>query len=259
MLKYFDTQKLSKLGNMVSMEHNKIIILDDDFRLRELLKRFLADHEYQVTSIANSAALDRVLSDSHFDLLILDLMLPGEDGLSICQRLRANHQYIPIIMLTAKGDDSDRILGLDIGADDYVSKPFNPKELLARIQALLRRNKQMQQITSLNPESTIHHFGPFVFNVTHRTLTKNNTKISISSTEYSLLKIFTAHPNKPLTRETIMSEMSGRHHEFFDRSVDVQISRLRRLIEDENNDPQFIQTVWGIGYVFVPNLATTTE
>ena len=241
------------------MDQIKIIVLDDDFRLRELLKRFLTDHEYQVTSIANSIALDRALSEEHFDLLILDLMLPGEDGLSICQRLRANQQYIPIIMLTAKGEDSDRIQGLDIGADDYVSKPFNPKELLARIQALLRRNKQVKQMISLSAEPTIHRFGPFEFNVTHRTLTKNNTKISISSTEYSLLKIFTAYPNKPLTREAIMSEMSGRHHEFFDRSVDVQISRLRRLIENDGNEPQFIQTVWGVGYVFVPNSNTTNQ
>ncbi len=241
------------------MDQIKIIVLDDDFRLRELLKRFLTDHEYLVTSVANPAALDRALSDTHFDLLILDLMLPGEDGLSICQRLRASHQYIPIIMLTAKGEDSDRILGLEVGADDYVSKPFNPKELLARIQALLRRNKQMRQLTSLGVESTIHRFGPYEFNITHRTLTKNKSKISISSTEYSLLKIFTSHPNKPLTREVIMSEMSGRHHEFFDRSVDVQISRLRRLIESEADEPQFIQTVWGVGYVFVPNSNTATE
>ena len=233
----------------------KIAVLDDDMRHRELLKRYLNEHGFHVDAVPDAPALDRIMARERFDLLVLDLMLPREDGLSVCRRIRASNN-IPIIILSAKGDDVDRIIGLEMCADDYLSKPFSPRELLARVRAVLKR-KPVSTLPgapgALHGGQTLVQFGPFEFNLANRTLTRDGTQISLTSGEYALLRVLVSHPNNPLSREKLMDMARGRDLEVFDRSIDVQISRLRRLIEKDSDKPSYIQTVWGVGYVFVPD------
>jgi len=177
-------------------------------------------------------------------------MMPDESGLSICQRLRVNNIAIPIIMLTAKGDEVDRIVGLEMGADDYLPKPFNPRELLARINAILRRQTNVD--AEKKDLAQIIKFGDFIFNINNRSLTKNGTEISITTGEYDLLKVFTERPKQPLSRDQLMQLAKGKELDVFDRSIDVQISRLRKIIEKDPNKPNFLQTKWGYGYIFNP-------
>ncbi len=234
----------------------KILILDDDMRLRELLKRYLSEQGFHADVVHDSSAMDRALAREYYDLLVLDLMLPGEDGLSVCQRLRAHNNALPIIMLTAMGEDVDRITGLEMGADDYLAKPFNPRELLARIQAVLRRQPPTTIPAApgaLTGGDNLVHFGSFEFNLANRTLSREGEDIPITSGEYALLRALVSHPREPLSREKLMDMARGREHEVFDRSIDVQVSRLRRRIEPDSNKPRYIQTVWGFGYVFVPD------
>ena len=232
----------------------RIIVLDDDLRLRELLQRYLSQQGFSVTAVPDAPALDQALAKMPHDLLVLDLMLPGEDGLALCRRLRAQNNPIPIIMLTAKGNDSDRILGLNTGADDYLSKPFNPKELLARIQAVLRRQSWDTPLPADSHSQDLVTFGEFSFHLLQRTLHKNGELVSLSSSEFSLLRALVTHPHEPLSREKLTDLVRGREREVFDRSIDVQISRLRRLLEEDPGKPRHIRTVWGIGYVFVPEI-----
>jgi two-component system phosphate regulon response regulator OmpR len=234
----------------------KILVLDDDLRLRELLKRYLNEHGFRVEAVPDAPALDRIMARERFDLLVLDLMLPREDGLSICRRIRADSNNIPIIILSAKGDDVDRIMGLEIGADDYLCKPFNPRELLSRVHAVLKRVPAPTLPSApgvLHGGKTLVQFGPFEFNLANRTLTRDGIPISLTSGEYALLRVLVSHPHNPLSREKLMDMARGRELEVFDRSIDVQISRLRRLIEKDSYKPSYIKTVWGVGYVFVPN------
>ena len=175
--------------------------------------------------------------------------MPDESGLSICQRLRVNNIDIPIIMLTAKGDEVDRIVGLEMGADDYLPKPFNPRELLARVNAILRRQQNVSNKTGNN----IFKFGNFVFDISNRSLLKNDQEIQITAGEYDLLRVFAERPKQPLSRDQIMQLAKGKELDVFDRSIDVQISRLRRLIEKDPNKPKFLQTKWGFGYIFIPD------
>jgi two-component system phosphate regulon response regulator OmpR len=236
----------------------KILVLDDDMRLRELLKRYLSEQGFHVDAVPDSPAMDRALVRERYDLLVLDLMLPGEDGLGVCRRLRANKNTLPIIMLTAMGEDVDRITGLEMGADDYLAKPFNPRELLARVQAVLRRQPPVTIPAApgaLAGGDNLTHFGPFEFNLANRTLSRDGEDIALTSGEYALLRALVSHPREPLSREKLMDMARGREHEVFDRSIDVQISRLRRRIEPDSNKPRYIQTVWGFGYVFVPDEA----
>ncbi|MDO4637699.1 MAG: two-component system response regulator OmpR [Lautropia sp.] len=230
----------------------KLVVVDDDAKLRDLLNRYLTEQQFEVTLAADSASLNRLMQRESFDLIILDQMLPGEDGLSIIRRLRAANDRTPIIMLTAKGDDVDRIIGLEMGADDYMQKPFNPRELVARVHAVLRR-----QIPSDTPGGAMHDigavsFGPFVFDLGTRTLSRDGVRLNLTTGEFSVLKVLVRHPRIPLSREKLMLLARGREYGAFDRSLDVQISRLRRLIEPDPQNPRFIQTVWGVGYVFVP-------
>jgi two-component system phosphate regulon response regulator OmpR len=231
----------------------RILVVDDDLRLRELLKRFLTENGYSVFIAASAVEMNRLWVRERFDLLVLDLMLPGEDGLSICGRLRHAGDQTPIIMLTAKGEDGDRIAGLESGADDYLPKPFNPRELLARIAAVLRRAvpDDLPGAPSDKPETYV--FGDFSFDLEKRSLTKNGEPVSLTSGEYSVLKVLARHARQPLSREKLMELARGREYEVFDRSLDVQISRLRKLIESDPAKPRFIQTVWGLGYVFIPD------
>ena len=189
------------------------------------------------------------MKNNNISLIILDLMMPEESGLNICQRLRVNNVEIPIIMLTAKGDEVDRIVGLEMGADDYLPKPFNPRELLARVNAILRR----QQQSTIQNTKDIFEFGNFSFDISNRSLHKNGQEIQITAGEYDLLRVFAERPKQPLSRDQIMQLAKGKELDVFDRSIDVQISRLRRLIEEDPNKPKFLQTKWGFGYIFIPD------
>jgi two-component system, OmpR family, phosphate regulon response regulator OmpR len=231
---------------------DKIVIVDDDARIRDLLRRFLAQEGYDVLLAEDSRALQRITSRESVDLLVLDVMLPGEDGLSICRRLRQAGDKTPIIMLTAKGEDVDRILGLEIGADDYLGKPFNPRELLARIHAVLRRRPVIEAPGAPTAEHEIMRFGEFTFDLAARQLSRNGQEIPLTTGEFAMLKALVRHPRQSLTRDKLAQLARGRDFEPFDRSLDVQISRLRKLIEVDPANPRIIQTVWGVGYVFVP-------
>lgn len=234
----------------------KILMVDDDARMRELLKRYLTEQGFNIEVVADAKEMDAALLTCAYDLLVLDLMLPGEDGLTIIRRLRANHMTTPVIMLTARGDEVDRIIGLEMGADDYLPKPFNPRELLARINAVMRRQSQLNEPAKTSkPES--FRFGEFVFDPTNRSLTRNGEPVTITSGEFTLLKVFTEHPRHPLSRDSLMQLARGRELDVFDRSIDVQVSRLRRLIEPDPAHPRYLQTMWGFGYVFIPDGEST--
>jgi two-component system, OmpR family, phosphate regulon response regulator OmpR len=235
---------------------NRVLVVDDDLRLRDLLKRYLTEQGFAVDTVADGATLDRALTRNRYDLIVLDIMLPGEDGFAICRRLRANggeHAEIPIIMLTAKGEDVDRIVGLEMGADDYLGKPFNPRELVARINAVLRRRPAMPNPGAPTDDDHTVEFGPFVLSLGTRTLVREGENVPITTGEFSLLKVLATHPRTPLSRDKLMELGRGREHESFDRAIDVQISRLRKLLGEDPASPRYIQTVWGFGYVFVPD------
>ncbi|NPU93920.1 MAG: two-component system response regulator OmpR [Gammaproteobacteria bacterium] len=242
----------------VAREHEqleKILVVDDDARLRSLLQRYLEEQGLTVKAVADAEQMDRALGRELYSLMVLDLMLPGEDGLSICGRLRSGGNQIPIIMLTAKGDDADRISGLEAGADDYLPKPFNPRELLARIKAVLRRQvKELPGAPSQQEE--VVSFGPFTLDLSTRTLTKNGEVVSLTTGEFAVMKALVQHPREPLTRDKLMNLARGREWSAMERSIDVQVSRLRRMIEDDPSNARYIQTVWGVGYVFVPDGAS---
>jgi two-component system phosphate regulon response regulator OmpR len=229
----------------------RILVVDDDLRMRDLLVRYLGGEGYEVKAAADAPAMDKLLARERYDLVVLDLMLPGEDGLAICRRLRAQEAGPAIIMLTAKGDDVDRIVGLEMGADDYLPKPFNPRELLARINAVLRRRAPAGP-PGAPAEGGILQFGEFSLNLSTRTLTRSGKAVSLTTGEFSVLKVLAQHPRQPLSRDKLMELARGREYEVFDRSIDVQISRLRKIVEDDPAHPKHIQTVWGFGYVFVP-------
>ena len=231
----------------------KILVVDDDARLRDLLNRYLTEQGFSVRAVADGNDMNRQLARERYDLMVLDLMLPGEDGLSICRRLRGGNENMPIIMLTAKGDDVDRIVGLEVGADDYLPKPFNPRELLARVNAVLRRRTAEEAPGAPAGDGEPVAFGDFVLDLATRTLTRAGEPIALTTGEFAVLKAFARHPRVPLSREKLMEMARGREYEAFDRSLDVQISRLRKLIEADPAKPRYIQTVWGLGYVFIPD------
>ena len=230
----------------------KLLMVDDDVRMRELLQRYLTEQGFDIKAVADAKEMDTALAADSFDLLILDLMLPGEDGLAICRRLRGSGTTMPVIMLTARGDEVDRIVGLEMGADDYLPKPFNPRELSARINAVLRRQEHNPDNLK-NSKSSTFTFGEFIFDAASRSLTKNGLPITITSGEFALLKVFTEHPRQPLSRDRLMQLARGRELDVFDRSIDVQVSRLRRLVEPDPSHPRYLQTMWGFGYVFIPD------
>ncbi len=232
---------------------DKILVVDDDSRIRDLLRRYLTQEGFEVYQAEDGKALNRILLRETVDLIVLDLMLPGEDGLSICRRLRAANDRTPIIMLTAKVEDVDRIVGLEVGADDYLGKPFNPRELLARINAVLRRRPVAEAPGAPSSENEVVQFGPFHFDLGARSLLKSGQEQPLTTGEFAMLKALVRHPRQPMSREKLAQLARGREFEPFDRSLDVQISRLRKMIEADPASPRFIQTVWGVGYVFVPD------
>lgn len=234
------------------MTQRKILVVDDDKRLRDLLLRYLGEQGFTVKSAENAEMMDKSLTRDSFDLIILDLMLPGEDGLSICRRLRASEPQQAIIMLTAKGDEIDRIVGLEMGADDYLPKPFNPRELVARIQAVLRRRVATVPGAPTAGDKTIA-FGDVEVDLATRTLTRKGEPQSLTTGEFAVLKVLLEHPRQPLSRDRLMTLARGREHGPFDRAIDVQVSRLRKLVESDPAAPRYLQTVWGFGYVFIPD------
>lgn len=238
-------------GEKVRIE--RILIVDDDVRLRTLLQRFLEDKGYIVRTAHDGGEMDRLLERETFSLMVLDFMLPNETGLQICERLREQGTQMPIVMLTAKGSDTDRIDGLNAGADDYLSKPFNPNELLARIRAVLRRHTRDIPGAPSRLNYDVISFGDWKLDLATRTLSRNDENISLTTGEFAVLKAFAEHPREPLTRDKLMILARGREWGAMERSIDVQISRLRRMIEVDASHPRYIQTVWGTGYVFVPD------
>ncbi len=237
---------------MADKQPDKVLIVDDDARLRGLLQRFLEEQGYLVKAVADGEQMDRALGRELYSIMVLDLMLPGEDGLSICRRLREAEMEMPIIMLTAKGDDNERIEGLEAGADDYLPKPFNPRELDARIRAILRR--QVREVPGApSQENEMATFGPWTLDLSRRILERDGEEIGLTTGEFAVLKALVQHPREPLTRDKLMSLARGREWSAMERSIDVQVSRLRRLLEDDPAKPRYVQTVWGVGYVFVPD------
>lgn len=232
-------------------EPARILLVDDDERLRALLQRYLETQGFAVRGVGDGARMRQALDRGHYDLIVLDLMLPGEDGLEICRRLRGQGDATPIVMLTAKGDEIDRIVGLEIGADDYLPKPVNPRELLARIRAVLRR---APGVVPGAPDAAAGDivFGPFRLDFGRRELSRDGVPLRLTSGEFAMLAVLLRHPHQPLTRDRLMSLARGRGHEAYERSVDVAIARLRKLLEDDPGQPRLIQTVWGVGYVYVP-------
>ena len=235
----------------MTINHPHILVVDDHADIRDLLKRFLEQHGYRVTCARDGREMKKLLEHSTIELIVLDLMLPGEDGLTLCRELRV-HSAIPIVMLTAMGEDMDRIVGLEMGADDYLPKPFNPRELVARIQAVLRR-----RVTPIpgapTSEDKIVVFGDIEVNLATRELKRNNENLSLTTGEFAVLKVLLEHPRHPLSRDRLMSLSRGREQGPFDRAIDVQVSRLRKLVEPDPSSPRYLQTVWGFGYVFVPD------
>ncbi|MBS0431099.1 MAG: two-component system response regulator OmpR [Proteobacteria bacterium] len=234
------------------MDSSHILIVDDDLRLRDLLERYLFQQGFRARGAANGAAMRKEQSEHHFDLIVLDLMLPDADGLELCRALRSEGVTTPVIMLTAKGDDVDRIVGLEIGADDYLSKPCNPRELVARIRAVLRRQPR-NVVGAPQPEQAVVRFGRFAFDPATRQLLDGDTPQKLTSGEFAVLAVLLAHPFETLSRERLIALARGRGHDAFDRSIDVMVSRLRRCVEDDPRQPRWLQTVWGQGYVFVPD------
>ena len=231
---------------------DKVLVVDDDARIRDLLRRYLTQEGFEVMVAEDGKALNRLLLRETVDIIVLDLMMPGEDGLSICRRLRAANDRTPIIMLTAKGEDVDRIVGLEVGADDYLGKPFNPRELLARIHAVLRRQGNKPPGAPEDDIGTIT-FGNIEVDLAARTLKRGDEQQALTTGEFAVLKVLLQHPRQPLSRDKLMSLARGREQGPFDRAIDVQVSRLRKLIEADPAQPRYLQTVWGFGYVFVPD------
>jgi two-component system OmpR family response regulator len=229
-------------------ERPHVLIVDDDREIRGLLAQYLEKHDFRTTAVADGKEMRRVLDRTHTDLLVLDLMLPGEDGLTLCRELRSRSQ-LPIIMLTARGEEVDRIVGLELGADDYVAKPFNPRELLGRIKAVLRRAAHAPRDPS--PETVRgFSFGGWRLDTVTRTLKNSDGReVALSGAEYRLLAVLLGAGNRVLTRAQLTELLRGRDADPFDRSIDVRVSRLRQILGDDARAPQIIKTVYGEGYV----------
>jgi DNA-binding response OmpR family regulator len=225
-----------------------LLIVDDEPKLRKLVTAYLSREGFRVDAVEDGAAMDRYLSRHEVDLVILDLMLPGEDGLSIGRRLRQQFD-MPIIILSARGEELDKIVGLEMGADDYLSKPFNPRELLARIRSVLRRCHSSSS-DSVSASATVLHFGQFSLDVEKHQLCKNEQEIPLTSGEFTLLRVFLENQNRVLNRDNLLEKTKGYQHSPLDRSVDVCVGRLRKKIEKNPAEPEFLRTVWGAGYLF---------
>ncbi len=223
---------------------SRVLVVDDDPELRSLLQRFLGGHGYHVRTVDGGKAMDAALQREPADAIVLDLMMPGEDGLAICRRLRAAGDETPIVMLTARGDPIDRVLGLEMGADDYLAKPFLPRELVARIAAVLRRASPDRALTR---DETVT-CGPFEIDFSAMTVKREGVALELSSREYALMAALARSVGRPLSRAQLIALAMGRDAEVTDRAIDVLVARLRRVIGDDPANPRHIRTVWGVGY-----------
>jgi two-component system phosphate regulon response regulator OmpR len=226
----------------------RVLVVDDDPGMRSLLEAYLGDSGFSVETAMDGAAMWQILEGGMPDAIVLDLMMPGEDGLSLARRLRSESN-VPILMLSARGEEIDRVVGLEMGADDYLAKPFSPRELLARLRALLRRSHAQQDP---QPQSAHSGFGPYQLDVDSHRLTRDGAEVKLSSAEFALLRIFVEHPLRVLSRDTLIDMLKGYERNPFDRSVDTRVTRLRRKIEPNPGEPVYIRTVRGEGYLFNP-------
>ncbi|MCY3837566.1 MAG: response regulator [Gammaproteobacteria bacterium] len=228
----------------------KLLVVDDDPELRELITAYLSKQGYEIVAVGDGRAMDHAFAAGGVDLVILDLMLPGEDGLDIAKRLKQTTD-VPIIIVSAQGEEIDRIVGLEVGADDYIGKPFNPRELLARVRAVLRR---VRGSGTVGPLARVVEFGDFRLDLNAHLLTRDGTTVPLTSGEFDLLGILVRHPNQVLDRDRILDLLTGAERSPFDRSIDVRITRLRSKIEPDPSSPVFIRTIWGKGYMFCPDV-----
>lgn len=232
-----------------------VLLVDDDVRLSGLLFKFLGEQGFDVKVAGNGRDMYRQLDCASFDLLILDINLPGDNGLVLCRQLRQRGSRMPIIMLTARGEDADRINGLELGADDYLTKPFNPRELVARMRAVLRR--QSVSGSALHEMGSVaYRFGDFLFDAKQQVLLKGDAPIRLSSGEFALLRLFVTEVGQPLTRTKLVASMASREHQPDQRAVDMLVSRLRKRLDDPMQTESMIRTVRGVGYVFVAEVTT---
>ncbi len=237
------------MGTSANAPSGHLLVVDDDQEICALLKRFLTRQGFRVTTAADGTEIEQILADWKIDLLILDLMLPGKDGLSICRELREKSN-LPVVMLTVMGEENDRIKGFDGGADDYIAKPFNPHELLARIRAVLRRTRLAPQAANAG-DGRVLRFGTWRLNLSLRRLqSENGTLVDLSASEFDLLATFAERPQQVLSRDQLLDLTRGQVEQPFDRKIDMQVSRLRHKIEEDPKHPDLIQTVRGGGYVF---------
>ncbi|MBT7307830.1 MAG: response regulator [Gammaproteobacteria bacterium] len=233
-------------------EQKYILVVDDDQKLRQLLCRYLKEQGFEVHSAADGVEMDQRLSEGLPDLIVLDLMLPGESGLTIAARLRSKSE-IPIVILSAKGDEVDRIAGLEVGADDYLAKPFNPRELLVRIQSVLRRSEPKLETPSLEPEIHLVVFGAFTLDLDGYTLSREGEPVTLTAGEFKLLHHLASRPNHVMSRDQLLDLLGDGVEGAYDRSIDVRITRIRKKLEDDPQHPRYIQTVRGVGYRFTPD------
>lgn len=229
----------------------RILVVDDDAALRELVVDYLTSSGFLVEGVGDGAAFRNSMTLHGADLVVLDLMLPGEDGLSLLRWLRTDGGP-PVIIVSARGEEVDRVIGLEVGADDYLPKPFGPRELLARVRAVLRRG------SSSAKEDSSYNFGSFRLDISSHVLVHDNNEISLTSGEFTLLRIFLEHPNQVLSRDQLITLVKGYERDAFDRSIDVRVTRLRRKIEANPESPIYLRTVWGEGYLFSPRGEVTT-
>lgn len=234
---------------MKSAPTERVLVVDDDPALRELLADYLTSNGLEVEAVGDGASMRRALAGGMPDAIVLDLMLPGEDGLSLARGLRT-HSDVPILMLSARGEEIDRVIGLEVGADDYLAKPFGPRELLARLRALLRRSRTV--VAENKTTSPPPRFGPFQLDLAAHRLLRDGVEVRLTSAEFDLLRVFVEHPNRVLSRDTLVSQLKGYERDPFDRSIDIRVTRLRRKIEVDPTAPAFVRTIRGEGYLFNP-------
>jgi DNA-binding response OmpR family regulator len=232
----------------MDVEQPSILVVDDDPKLRDLLAQYLGREGFRVRTANDGNAMDVLIAESPPDLVVLDLMLPGEDGLSIARRLRGGTD-IPVIILSARGDEVDRIVGLEVGADDYLAKPFSPRELLARIRAVLRR----QRIPAVPDETKTVGFGDFTLDLEAQRLLRHGREVELTAGDFALLEVLVTHPNRVMSRDQLVDRIKGYERSPYDRSIDVRVTRLRKKIEADPTNPVFLRTVWGRGYMFTPH------
>ena len=228
----------------------KVLLVDDDEKLLKLVKEYLEGYGFQVLTLPDGSAVMETIAAKSPDMVILDIMLPGKDGLAVLKEVRTEHA-VPVIMLTAKGEDADRIVGLELGADDYLPKPFNPRELLARVRAVLRRPPHLDEMEAREDKAKLIKVGGMILNMAKQTLMVDDKEVELSSTEYKVLEALMKHPNVVMTRDQLMTLARGRDFMAFDRSIDVHISKLRAKLKPFPKYGKSIKTVWGTGYMFV--------